>query len=155
MVSVPATEPSVAGPSDVNPDLSCSASTNAAAITASDATSDGPATDGSVAGTDTIPPSPGSTSDSLSLSLIIGVSIGAVVLVAAVLAVLVKRSRKKAEPTAPKRDEADHVAEQSSTDIVEVATTAKSEEMQCADTVHAMEVVVEEAGPKESETVSV
>merc|ERR1712134_92070 len=90
----------------------------------------------------------------VSLSVIIGVSIGAVVLLAAVIVVLVKRNRKKAEPTAPDHDDAHHVAEQSSAEVVEAVTTAKSEETQCADTVHAMEVVVEEAAPKESEAVS-
>jgi hypothetical protein len=86
-------------------------------------------------------------------SVMVGAAIGAMVLmIAVIVVVLVKRSRKKAGPATPQQDGAHHVAEFSPTENVEPTITALPAEKECADEVHGDDTeaveVVEAAAPK-------
>ena len=118
---------------------------------------DGPGLNGTGLGTNTIPYITDSSSSHF-LSIMAGAAIGAVVLVATVIVLLVKRSRKKTKPDGVRNDDAHHVAEFSPTDIAETIGTAVPAEEPCADEVHGdgteAVVVMENAAPKESQTVN-
>jgi len=135
------------------PVVSCSGGTDTASITFSGDGMVGPGLDGTSVGTDTVPNVPNdaaNVSASPYFSVIVGAAFGAVVVVAAAIAVLVKRSKQTTKPAASTQFRAHHVAELSPTDIVMAVADVIPAETQSPEAV----VVEEEAVPKKSEAVS-
>merc|ERR1719461_141486 len=131
------------------PTVTCSGNTGAS-ITISEGGLGETRPNGTAFGTDTIPPFPDDATPSPFPSLFVGGAFGAVVIVGAAIAVLVKRSKQATKPAASTHGGAHHVAELSPTDIAVAVADVIPAETESAEAVE----VVEEAAPKESGTMS-